>query len=188
MVAVVSIWLVTSCRHNYSPKPRGFVRIDLPEKSYQLLDTLFPYSFEYPAYSLFVPDTRDVAEPYWANLHFPDYKGTLHLSYKSVVYDTDLPAYLEDARSFTQRHIPKATSMKDEVIIDERSNVYGILFHIKGRDVASPLQFYITDSTTHFLRGALYFEVTPNNDSLAPVIDFIEADIRHMIKTLRWKP
>lgn len=185
---LIGTWFVTSCRDSYSPKPRGYFRIDLPEKNYQLLDTVFPYSFEYPDYAVFMPDNRDIAEPYWANIHFPDYKGTLHLSYKPVLSETDLPAYLEDARNFTQRHIPKATAMSDEIFIEDKKNVYGLLFHIQGREVASPLQFYLTDSTTHFLRGALYFEVRPNNDSLAPVIEFIEEDIRYMIETLEWKP
>jgi gliding motility-associated lipoprotein GldD len=181
-------WLVmmTSCRQNYSPRPKGFIRIDLPEKNYQLLDTMFPYSFMYPGYSLFIPDERDIAEPYWANIVFPEFKGTLHLSYKTVGSTNDLKAYFEDARSFTQRHIPKATAMRDELFIDEENNVYGVLFQIKGREVASPIQFYLTDSTQHFLRGALYFNVVPNNDSLAPVIDFLEEDIRYMIETTRW--
>ncbi len=177
-----------ACRQSYSPKPTGFVRIALPEKNYQLLDTLFPYSFEYPSYSVFIADNRDNAEPYWANIIFPDFKGTLHLSYKMVTSENDLSAYFEDARSFIQRHIPKATAIRDEVIMDDEYNFYGMLFQIRGRDVASPLQFYVTDSANHFLRGALYFEFTPNNDSLAPVIEFLEEDIRHMIETMRWEP
>ncbi len=182
-------WLVmmTSCRQNYSPKPAGFMRIALPEKDYQLFDNLFPYSFKYPGYSEFIPDERDIAEPYWANIVFPAFKGTLHLSYKTVRSKDDLKAYFDDARSFTQRHIPKATAMRDELFIDEEHQVYGMLFQIKGKEVASPIQFYLTDSTRHFLRGALYFEVTPNNDSLAPVIDFLEDDIRYMIETTRWQ-
>jgi gliding motility-associated lipoprotein GldD len=73
------------------------------------------------------------------------------------------------------------------MIRDDERRIYGVLYEIKGAEAASTLQFYVTDSLSHFLRGALYFNVSPNNDSLAPVIDFIEEDIRHMIGTLNWE-
>jgi len=183
---VVLLFLI-SCQGNYTPKPRGFFRIYLPEKEYVVFDTVFPYSFEYPVYGKIIPDERPSAEPFWADLVFPEFKGTLYLSYKRVRGDADLLAYFEDARSFAQKHIPKATAIFDESIVNDQRKVYGMLYEIKGREAASTLQFYVTDSLNHFLRGALYFNVTPNNDSLAPVIDFLEEDIRHMIATLRWK-
>ena len=176
-----------ACQGNYSPKPRGFFRIHLPEKEYVLFDTDFPYSFEYPAYGQVVPDERPSAEPYWADIVFPEFKGTLHLSYKRVRGEADLAAFFEDARSFAHKHIPKATAIYDQPIIMDQSRVFGMLYEIKGREAASTLQFYVTDSLNHFLRGALYFNVTPNNDSLAPVIEYLEEDIRHMIGTLNWK-
>ncbi|PIV58809.1 MAG: gliding motility lipoprotein GldD, partial [Bacteroidetes bacterium CG02_land_8_20_14_3_00_31_25] len=52
---------------------------------------------------------------------------------------------------------------------------------------ASNIQFYVTDSIRHFVRGALYFETKPNKDSLAPIINFIEQDVTHLVETLRWK-
>lgn len=184
---VIVLLFLFSCQGNFSPKPRGFFRIDLPEKEYVRLDSSFPYSFEYPVYGEFVPDVRPSAEPYWGDLVFPDYKGALHLSYKRVNHPADLAVFFEDARSFAQKHIPKATAITEEMIRDDERRVYGILYEIKGAEAASALQFYVTDSLNHFLRGALYFNVSPNNDSLAPVIDFLEEDIRHMIGTLNWE-
>ncbi len=183
---IASLFLI-ACQGNYSPKPRGFFRIHLPEKEYVRLESSFPYSFEYPVYSEFVPDKRPSAEPYWGDLIFPDFKGALHLSYKPVKRPADLAVFFEDARSFAQKHIPKATAITEEMIRDDERRIYGVLYEIKGAEAASTLQFYVTDSLSHFLRGALYFNVSPNNDSLAPVINFLEEDIRHMIGTLNWE-
>ncbi|MDX9942209.1 MAG: gliding motility lipoprotein GldD [Bacteroidales bacterium] len=187
ILLILSVLFLFACQGNYSPKPRGFFRIDLPEKEYVLFDSIFPYAFEYPSYGEFVPDRRTSSEPYWGNLEFPQFKGTVHLSYKEVENEGDLVQYFEDARSFAQKHIPKATAISEELLIDDRRKVYGVLYEIKGNEAASTLQFYVTDSLDHFLRGALYFSVSPNNDSLGPVIDFLEEDIRHLINTLQWK-
>ena len=186
-ILVLSGFVLPSCSGNYSPKPRGHFRIDLPEKNYQRFDSVFPYSFEYPVYGSFRPDTSELAEPYWADLHFPGFKGTLHLSYKPIETRSDLHTYLNDARNFVQKHIPKATGIREEVMVSDNHHVYGIYYEIRGREAASPVQFFVTDSTSHFLRGALYFQVTPNNDSLDPVIRFLQEDIRHLINTMEWR-
>lgn len=187
-ILLLALTLVAaSCQKGSSPRPRAYFRIALPEKSYQYFDTIYPYRFEYPEYAVFEPDTRANDEPYWGDIVFPRFSGRIHLSYKPVNSPEELAGYFEDARTFVHRHIPKATAIRDEIYVHEEKNVYGMLFHIKGREAASPLQFYATDSTHHFLRGALYFDVTPNNDSLSPVIDFIEKDIRHMLETMSWQ-
>jgi gliding motility-associated lipoprotein GldD len=188
IIAVISTFasMLPSCGESYSPRPKGYFRIELPEKEYVRFDSAYPYRFDMPAYSQFRPDTREVAEPYWADLDFPAFRGTLHLSYKTIEERSDLLNYMEDARNFVHQHIPKATGIREEILGDPERMVYGIYYEIRGREAASPLQFFLTDSTTHFLRGALYFRVTPNNDSLAPVIRFIEQDIRQMIRSLEW--
>ena len=178
--------LVISCQQTDTPRPRGYFRIALPEKAYVDFDTLYPYSFQYPVYSVFSPDERETAEAFWADILFPDFDGVIHLSYKTIGSREDLEKYLEDARTFVHRHIPKATAIYEETIVHSENNVYGMIFRIMGREAASALQFYATDSTDHFLRGALYFHVPPNNDSLAPVIGFLERDIRHLLSTLEW--
>ena len=178
---------VTACDTAYTPKPRAYFRIATPERNYIPFDSLYPYAFEYPVYAEFAPDTRSSSELYWADLRFPQFKGTVHLSYKPVVSESNLHTYFEDARSFSRKHIPKATAIVEEVVVDTDNRVFGMIYMIRGKEAASPLQFYLTDSTNHFLRGALYFDVTPNNDSLAPVIEFLERDIRHLVSTLQWK-
>ncbi len=182
------MWLLilAGCGQPYSPKPRGFVRIELPEKEYTKVYTDFPYNFELPVYARLEPDTRPTAEPHWANVVYPAFRATIHLSYKEVESFDVLAAYLEDARTFVNKHIPKATGIEEKLLVDPDRQVYGRLYRIRGREVASPLQFYVTDSLNHFLRGALYFNLPPNNDSLAPVIGRLEEDIGHLLDSFSW--
>jgi len=174
-----------SCSENPTPKPRGYFRIDLPPREYRLLDSIFPYAFEVPVYARITRDIHAPAEANWINIDFPRFKGRVHLSYKTV--NNNLGTYTEDAHSLVVKHIPKASAIEEIRIENSAQRVYGLVYDIKGTGAASPYQFYVTDSTTHFLRGALYFDVIPNNDSLAPVIDFIKGDIQHMLETMKWK-
>lgn len=187
VLSFLVLFLAYSCGPTPTPLPRGYFRIDLPEKSYVVFDSVFPYTFEYPIYARVAADTRSTAEPFWADVLFPDFRGAVHLSYKKVNRPEDLQAYFEDARNFANKHIPKAMAFAERTYANDQHQVYGLLYEIQGSEVASSLQFYLTDSLRHFLRGALYFNTTPNNDSLAPVLDFIKADVEHLIETLEWK-
>ena len=173
-----------SCKKSFTPKPRGYSRIDFPEKSYVLYDSAEPYRFEYPVYAEIVPDKSAIAEPYWINIDFPEMNGTVYLSYKNV--NGNLDQYVEDSRNFVYKHVIKAEQIPETQINDMKNRVYGIFYDIKG-NAASSVQFFLTDSTNHFLRGALYFNTQPDKDSLAPVIHFVREDIIHMIKTFEWK-
>jgi gliding motility-associated lipoprotein GldD len=178
---------LTACDEDepvYSPKPRGYVRIRFPEKSYRMYDSICPYQFEIPVYSRIEPDKHKGAEPCWLNLQFPQFRATVHLSYKAV--DKNLDRYISDSHDFAKRHEIKATGLEESPIIRDSARVYGLLFDIAG-NTASSVQFYMTDSTRHFLRGALYFNSVPNADSLKIVIDFLKQDILHLIQTTRWK-
>jgi len=186
LIVFLTLLVLSSCQQPHAPKPRAYFRIDLPAKAYKPFDLEFPYSFELPVYGTFKPNTQANAMPYWADVVFPEFRARIHLTYKAVRGPQSLNAFLEDSREFTSRHIPKASGINEEMFLDEQRRVFGMLYHIRGRDVASPLQFFLTDSLHHFLRGSLYFYVTPNNDSLAPVIQFLEKDIRHLMATLRW--
>lgn len=179
------IYILNGCSDNAVPKPRGYFRIDLPDKEYQLLDSTFPYRFEYPVYAQITQDPNAPREPYWINVDFPIFKARVHLSYKPV--KNNLSTFAEDAHSLVMKHIPKASSIEEIRIDNENAQVYGLIYDIKGTGAASPYQFYVTDSTDHFLRGALYFSALPNNDSLSPVIIFIKEDIMHMLETLEWE-
>lgn len=168
----------------YSPKPRGYCRIDFPKKEYRLFDTACPYQFEIPKYSHIVSDNRKDAQPCWYNIEFPKFRATIHLSYKPVT--NNIANFIDTSHYFAMKHQIKATGLDETPIMRDSSKVYGLLFDIGG-NTASSLQFYLTDSTKHFLRGSLYFNVVPNIDSLKIVVDFIRQDILHLINTTRWK-
>lgn len=168
----------------YAPRPRGYFRIDFPEKTYRMYDSICPYAFEIPIYSFIDQDKHLGADPCWLNVNFPKYKAQLHLSYKEINHN--LQTYLEDSRDFAVKHQIKATGLDETPVIRDSARVYGLVYDIAG-NTASSVQFYVTDSTKHFVRGALYFNTVPNIDSLKIVIDYLRGDIIHMIKTFRWK-
>ena len=182
-VIVTSI-ILSGCKRKYTPKPRGYFRIDLPEKKYKQLDSIFPYTFKYPTYTKIVNDKERNAEKYWINIEYPDLKGKIHISYKEV--HNNINQILEDTRKLVYKHTIKADAINEIRFSKPEKKVYGILYEIEG-NAASSVQFFVTDSTKHYLRGALYFNTEPNKDSLAPVLDFVKKDINVLIESFEWK-
>ena len=187
LVALAIAIIAISCNRepNYLPKPRGYFRIDLPEKTYTKVDTIERYNFECPDYALLTYDRYSPDEKNWINIEFPQFKGSIHLTHKPV--NGNLGDYLEDVHTMVVKHLQKANGVRDSLIINEEHQVYGLLIEMDGKGVATPMQFYLTDSTHNFVRGALYFNFQPNNDSMQPVINFIRQDIDHLFNTFEWK-
>ena len=167
-----------------APKPRAYYRLSFPEKKYVKYDSVCPFSFEMPVYCRMNNDKNYGAEPCWLNLNFPAFQGTLHLSYKAV--NGNVKDYLQDTYTLASKHQVKASGIEEHLIAKDSNKVYGLIYEIKG-NAASSIQFFLTDSTHHFLRGALYFNAVPNTDSIAPVLDFVWKDIYQMIATFKWK-
>jgi gliding motility-associated lipoprotein GldD len=198
---------ICSCNRPYTPKPRGYFRIDFPERSYvEFNEQGFPYRFDYPAYGRIVRDSSlfDGAEknPFWINIDFPGFNGRIYLSYKAIggsssykvkrgekyidsVAMNTFDGLVDEAYRMTFKHTTKASGISDS-LFRTANGVSGAYFRVEG-NAATARQFYVTDSTRHFLRGALYFDSTPNEDSLSVVNAFLEADMRHLIETLRWQ-
>ena len=187
LAALAIVLIAISCddSDNYLPKPRGYFRIDLPEKAYTRVDTIEKYSFECPQYALVTPDPYSPNENNWINIEMPPFKGSIHLTHKPV--NNNLSDYLEDVHTMVTKHLQKANGVRDSLIVNDEHHVYGMFIEMDGKGVATPMQFYLTDSTRNFVRGALYFNFQPNNDSMQPVINFIREDIDHMINTFEWK-
>jgi gliding motility-associated lipoprotein GldD len=166
------------------PRPRGYFRIDLPSPTYQRYDSTCPFSFDFSSYSQVEPDSTARTENCWINIFYPKFHATLHLSYKKV--DNNLATYLEQSRQMAIQHQIKANAMKESPVNNPNEKVYGLIYEFGG-NAASTLQFYITDSTQHFMRGALYFWAKPNADSIAPVEKFVKDDIYRMVESFKWK-
>ncbi len=173
-----------ACTNEYTPKPRGFFRIDFPAKKYSDYNTGCPFVFQYPDYAIPVNDPDPGAEPCWINIEFPSFKATLHLSYKSLA-NNKLRSLTEDSRTLAMKHTIKAEEINERPFVT-RNGIFGLMYDIKG-NTASSVQFYLTDTLHNFIRGSLYFNVTPNADSIAPVAEFINKDIDRFIDTFRWK-
>ncbi len=170
----------------YIPKPKGYMYQTFPEKKYISYDTNCPYTFQYPSYSLVVYDKSKAAEPCWLDIVFPRFRAVIYLSYKTVNNKADIIRYIEENRTYTVKHQVKATSMKEQEVVDQQNKVYGMVYSVGG-NTASSCQFYLTDSVHHFVRASLYFNAKPNEDSLQPSLDFIKKDIEQFVKTFRWK-
>ena len=178
------VLLGMACDRSYTPKPTGYVRIDYPEKTYRLYDDQEFYQFEIPTYAVVKIDNGRDAEAGWVNLEIPSLNATIHLSYKPV--KDNLIDYITDSRDLVYKHTVKAQGIEDTPFIHSEEKRFGMIYDLKG-DVASAVQFFVTDSTNHFLRGSLYLNCRPNRDSLRPVIEFLREDIIHMIETTSWK-
>jgi gliding motility-associated lipoprotein GldD len=191
ILPVFLLLFLFSCRPDApTPKPRGYYRVSLPEHDYQRFSEAgFPYSFDYPVYAKVVRDTlffgQRTENPYWIYVDFPTIGGRFYISYKTISATQPLGKLMEDAHemSFTV-HSKRADYIKEQAFAE--NNVYGILYNAGG-NAASAYQFIATDSVEHFLRGALYFDVTPNADSLLPANTFLKDDMKHLLETLRWK-
>ena len=181
---ILFLLLVTGCRPDPIPRPRGYFRIDLPEKGYLLYEDQCPFSLEVPAYAQIEKREDLPSDSCWFNLGFPDQRARIHFTYYPL--HNNLNKYLEDSYTFAFKHEMKANAIQKEPIAIPEHQVYGLMYNLKG-NVASSLQFYVSDSTHHFLRGALYFDNVPNADSIAPVLEFLRTDIDHLLNTLSWK-
>jgi gliding motility-associated lipoprotein GldD len=191
VVFIALMLLLTACNSDFVQKERGYFKISFPQKSYRQFNAPgFPYTFEYPVYANVIPDSTFFDEkaenPYWINIDFPRFNGELHLSYKEIgrnKFDT----LVDDAFKLAyKQHTSQASAIKPVRFELPAQHVSGIYFSLKG-NAATANQFFATDSVRHFLRGALYFNVPPNEDSLRPVNDFLREDMQHLIQTLQWK-
>lgn len=181
--------LLISCNSSFTPKPQGYYSIGFPKHQYKLFDQPgYPYSFEYPVYANVVKDSTFFGEttenPWWININFPEFNGRIYVSYKEIgknKFDT----LIKHAYILTGKHSSKAYSI-DDSLINTTNKIHGMFFSVGG-DVATSNQFYLTDTTRHFLRGALYFDATPNADSLGIVNQFLLEDMKHLINTFKWR-
>lgn len=206
---VLSVVIYCSCNSNYTSKKTGYFHINLPKKEYVLFNEPgFPYSFEYPTYARIVKDSTyfdtNPENDFWRNIDFVNFNAKIFLSFKIIggkalykikkadgsykdsigvnVYDK----MINDAFNLTNKNDDVATSKKDS-LFKTANNVGGLLFKLGG-NAATQRQFFMTDTTRNFIRGALYFYASPNADSVKPVVDFIQQDIDHLISTFKWKP
>jgi gliding motility-associated lipoprotein GldD len=187
---ILILVLFVSCNSEYTVKKKGYYKIDFPEHEYQKFDRPgYPFTFEYPVYAAVIRDStffEDATEnPYWVNIDFPRFAGKIYISYKEIGKKNSFDKLVNDAFNMTFKHTPRATGIRDSLMRTD-AGLTGVFFSVGG-NTATAKQFFITDSTRHFIRGALYFDATPNEDSLMVVNRFLQEDMKHLINTLRWR-
>ena len=186
LILVVGLWFWSCTEQSYVPKPKGYNRIDLPEHNYQPIEDSYPYQFEYSQYASIERDTSWMSEPYWIHLVYEDLGADVQLTYKNLNRDQQkLRELLDDSYKLTNKHQIKAYAIDESILKTPRGHT-AVVAELSG-EVPSQFQFFSTDSTEHFLRGALYFPTATKNDSLQPIIDYIKVDIIHLLNTLDWK-
>lgn len=201
------LFFLFSCNSPFTPKPRGYYRIDLPKHEYQSFrESGYPYQFDYPVYGSITRDSTlfddNPDNPYWINIDFPSFQGRIYVSYKtiggtstykvqtgsgykdSLVVNT-FDGLREEAFKMTYKHTLKASSINDSAFTTP-NGISGVYFTVGG-NAATAYQFFLTDSVRHFLRGALYFDASPNADSLRPVHEFLQQDLKQLIQTFSWQ-
>lgn len=175
-----------ACEEAYTPKPKGYNRIDLPQAEYEILPDSFPYRFEYSSLATLVSAQSKSSERYWLTLDYVPFEAIVQLTYKDLSdprIETDV--LLNEAFELTMQHQVKAYAIEESLLQMPNGQVASIA-ELEG-EVPTQFQFYTSDSTDHFFRGALYFNTALKNDSLAPVIEYIKGDIIHMLNSFEWK-
>ncbi|WP_345166219.1 gliding motility lipoprotein GldD [Algibacter aquimarinus] len=183
-------FLFFSCGdEDYVPKPKAELRLDYPKAIYTSINLELPFAFEKNllATNVQAKNLKAPTESYGVNLEYPLLNGTIFLTYKAIGSDEkNLKDFLRDAQKFTLEHTKKADEIPAYPYENSERKVYGVLSEVKG-DVASPAQFYVTDSVNHFLTGSVYFKAKPNYDSILPAANYLQKDIIHIMETLKWK-
>lgn len=188
-VLLTSVILFVSCGTDgcYTPKPKGYMRIIFPEKNYVEYDTTaLPFAFE-RSVSASVDLKKDERRLKWVDIRYPDYNGIVFLSYIPIRNLNDLAGEVDTSYQLLSKHFDFSSGVEERKFVNEDAKVYATVYCLQGQNVASTYQFWATDSVSHFLRGSLYIDCVPNNDSLAPVLDYLQMDIEHLIETLRWR-
>jgi len=181
--------MVLSCNEDNVPKPKAFLRLDYPEPEYVNPNLNLPFELETNMLSSKISSKpiKASTESYAINIEYPRLKGTVFITYRAIENDDEkLKDFIRDAQKLTLEHTKKAVEIPKYPFENIENKVYGMLSEVKG-NVASPAQFYVTDSVNHFLTGSLYFKVKPNYDSILPAANYLQKDIKHIMESIKWK-
>lgn len=189
LLCLTTIVLCTSCFHKKeapTPKPMGYFRIDLPEHSYRSLDTTVPFTFEMSEQAD-LSLKRNPDGSCWMDVDYPKFNASFKFTYFPLANADSLRNLIIKEEKMVKFHYQKADDVEYSIIQDADNHIWGQIYDIEGKEVATPFQFWMTDSASHFLRATLYFNFAPNNDSLQPVIDYLREDAMRMIGSFAWK-
>lgn len=178
----LGIFIITGCKDDAQPKPRAFLSLEYPEANYAPIDLDCAYTFEKNEVAEISPSRNNV--PCWINLEYKKMNGVIFITYQEI--NNNLDSLLLDAQKLPLQHTIKADGIEGDQYTNDINKTYGMFYEVEG-DAASQAQFYLTDSTRHFLTGSIYFNRQPNFDSIVPAAHYLKKDIKHLMETVRWR-
>ncbi|MCM4166781.1 hypothetical protein KCTC52924_01633 [Arenibacter antarcticus] len=178
IVIFFGYFLLASCQGDIMPKPKALLRLEYPRAELMSLTTDY-FTMEHNAMAKIRSKKGNSF-----TLDYPLMHGSIFITYKNV--NGNLDKLLTDAQRLSYEHAAKADNILEQPFVNEEGRVYGMYYEVKG-NAASQAQFYVTDSTQHFVTGSLYFYAKPNYDSILPAAAYLQNDIRNIMETLKWK-
>lgn len=182
VILLLSSILLFSCGDETQPKPKAYLSLQYPEAAYEQLERDCPFSFEKNTAA--VVKHPPGAPECWLNLQYELQNGTIFITYQPIKGNLD--SLLTDAQKLPLQHTIKADAIEGDIYSNPYHKTYGMFYEVEG-NAASQAQFYLTDSTEHFLTGSVYFNAQPNFDSILPAAAYLKKDIRHLMETVRWE-
>ncbi|EJG00853.1 gliding motility lipoprotein GldD [Flavobacterium sp. F52] len=179
ITAILLALTVISCKKDVLPKPASFLRLDYPEAKYVNFENTCPFTFQMNEDAII----KGEKECGFA-ITYPKMKATIYLTYKPV--NGNIDKLLRDAQKLTYEHVIKADDILEQPYLNPEKKVYGMFYQVDG-NAATNSQFYVTDSTKHFLIGSMYFYAKPNFDSIMPAASYVKNDMQRLMETLKWK-
>jgi len=173
------LFCVFGCKKEVLPKPSSHLRLDYPEAEYVHFENNCPFGFDMNADAV-IKGKSDCS----FEINYPKMKATIYISYKPV--NNNINILLRDAQKLTYEHVIKADDILEQPFINKDHKVYGMFYQVNG-NAATNAQFYVTDSTKHFIDCSVYFYAKPNFDSVMPAASYIKNDMRALMETLKWK-
>jgi len=179
LICFISFAMLSCFKEDTLPKPKAQLRLEYPSPAYEMINSDCPYTFDTSSATKVKLNSKC-----WVNIDYPKLKASINMTYRPV--EDNLKELLIEAEKLTFNHTIKADGISSAPYINQQKKVYGSIFEVTG-NAASPIQFHVTDSSSHFITGAVYFNVQPNYDSIKPAINYLQKDIIRIIESLEWK-
>ena len=174
--------IIFSCNKPNLPKQNGFLRIEFKEPYYSIYDeTDTSFNFYYNSNS---SDLDQIGNNQFL-FDYRDLNLSLNLSFYKIKGSQGLEKKSHDFSLILDTHTKKSNGVILRQYDNNNSKIFGKLYEIKG-DVASPIQFYLTDSVSNFISGSVNLKFKSNYDSIFPSIQYVKNDILVLFESINW--
>ncbi len=191
LAIIFVVYIMLGCTSNPPvPKPRTYPRMVLPERAQVTINLVeCPFIFDFPDYGRINRNktffNESTPHACWFDLNMEAFNANLFISYHAIKTRKDFDQLVRDTYKITDQ-INKRSDYMEEIRMRNENGVSGMKFEFEGA-AASPIHFYLSDTTMHFVKGALYYNNSVRPDSLAPATRFIKEDIDRMLASFQWK-